>query len=301
MLNDEKVAFILRRYGHDCLTFWIGLLTKCDDGTLTMDEEIFADLCLLETKRYEEIRSVFIKRGLASIDDDGHLVVINWDEYQVGESTERVRRYRDKARNTSEALQERPCNANETQMERLELEGELEGEEEGEGERASSLPAPAPVFLDQEQKEREEGTTATPSAIVEEWHAALSAFAHTAVEPPPKAASWAAAVMSVCHGDMDQARRLQREYFEHWRDLWFATSKGDKGKPADARAPDFDFRAYCANIVTIAARVAASAPPPRRESAPDLEPPPTPEERDEAALILAAANARAGFGSRSVA
>ena len=58
VLNDEKISFIVRRYGHECLTFWIGVLTKCEDGILEMDEEIFAELCLVEWKRYEDRKSV---------------------------------------------------------------------------------------------------------------------------------------------------------------------------------------------------------------------------------------------------
>jgi len=279
ILNDEKVSFILRRYGHDCLTFWIGLLTKVEDGVLYEDEDIFSDLCLLETKRYEEIRSVFIQRGLVSMDDEGHLVVNNWDEYQVGESTERVRRFREKAIANTETLQKRTCNALETKMERVEGEGYREGDREGEGERAS---APPPPVMTSEQSQEEE--PATTQAVVEEWHQELAKFTGGKSPPPqPQAASWAQSVVAIAGGSMTKARALCAEYFSSWRDLWFATARSDKGKPAAARAPDFDFRQYCANIPAIAARIAAKAPP---RPAPPEEPPPTPEERDAMATAL---------------
>lgn len=282
-LNDEKVAFLMRRYGHECLTFWVGILTKADEGVLLMDEDMFADLCLLEDKRYQELRDVFVKRGLVAIDADGHMVVVNWDEYQTGESTERVRRFRDAQRakaptsnapddETPRSDDETPGNVTATEMERLEGEGELEGEveEEGEGENASAAPPPAVI---------PESEKATPAAIVADWYEALSRFSHSPATPPPKAQSWAVAIVAYSGGDMARARAIRAEYFEHWRDLWFATCKADKAKPIEARAPDFDFRAYCSNAQTIATRLAAR-PAPARSRAPDPpEPPMTDEER----------------------
>jgi hypothetical protein len=300
ILNDEKVSFILRRYGHDCLTFWIGMLTKCEDGVLHEDEDIFADLCLLETKRYEEIRSVFIKRGLVSVDADGLLVVNNWDEYQVGESTERVRRFREKANANNETLQKRECNADETKMERVEGEGELEGDREGEGGGAREDAPPAPDGDDFGEEEVPDQAPASPDAVVRDWFNALSSFTRARVEPPPKAAAWAQSVISIAGGDMAKVLALRQEYFDSWRELWFAYSRGDKGKPERDRAPDFDFRQYCANIPAIASRIAAREHPPARPVYP-REPPPTPEERSEAAAVLAQAMAAAGYERAKIA
>jgi hypothetical protein len=290
VLNDEKVSFIIRRYGHDCLTFWIGLLTKCEDGVLDMDEEIFADLCLLETKRYEEIRGVFIKRGLVELDGNGLMVVLNWDEYQVGESTKRVRRYRDHQRNGNET----ECNAPETEMERLEGEGELEGEVEEEGEEEGREDAPPAPSCVSNSQELEEPSEVSPRAIVQDWYNALSELSGTRVEPPSKAHGWALSVVPVCRGDPLRIQQLRREYFDHWRELWFATARGSRGTPDTAKAPDFDFRAYCANIAHLAARLAAKAPPPPLKRAP-TEPPPTPDERAEAAAAFAEACSRTAF------
>jgi hypothetical protein len=100
-LSDEKIAFLMRRYGHETLTFWVGLLTKAEDGVLLEDEEVFADLCQLEEKRYQEIRGIFLKHGLVVEDEDRHLIIPTWSEYQVGESTERSRRFRDRKRDAT--------------------------------------------------------------------------------------------------------------------------------------------------------------------------------------------------------
>jgi len=266
VLNDEKVSFILRRYGHDCLTFWIGILTKCDDGVLSMDEDMFADLCLLETKRYEEIRDVFIKRGLVELTDEGQLAVVNWDEYQVGESTKRVRNYRERQCNGDET----PCNAHETEKERLE--GEEEGDKEGEGERAHEAAPPLVKVIEE----------ASPRAVVADWYSALSREINgTAPPEAPKAEAWAAGVVAVCGGDLAKAKRFRAEYFASWKDLWFAKTK--------AGAPDFDFRAYCGNISTLAARVETLAPKGYGPCIPSTSPPPTPEEREAAACALGVA------------
>jgi len=285
-LNDEKVAFLMRRYGHECLTFWVGLLTKAEDGVLLMDEDMFADLCLLEDKRFQELRDVFVKRGLVALNADGHLVVVNWDEYQVGESTERVRRFRDAQRakdpEPDTPAPVTPSNGTETQwsvtetgMKRLEGEGELEGEveEEGEGERASAAPPPADIS---------KAEKATPEAIVADWYEALAQFSHAAATPPPKAASWAVTIVAYSGGDMARAKAIRAEYFAHWRELWFATCKADKAKPIEARAPDFDFRAYCSNAQAIAARLAAKPTPARPRALDPPEPPLTEEEKTQA-------------------
>lgn len=126
-LADEKVAFLMRRYGHEIFTLWIGLLTQSEEGVLTMDEDVFADLVQIEEKRFGELRGILIKRGMVIENDSGYLEIPNWDEYQTGESTERVRAYRE--RRKAETLQKRPCNEEKrtaTEMERVEVEVEEE-------------------------------------------------------------------------------------------------------------------------------------------------------------------------------
>ena len=69
VLGDEKIAFLMRRYGHETFTFWIGLLTHTDYGVLLEDEEVFADACQITEKRYSEIRGIFLKYGLVEEDE----------------------------------------------------------------------------------------------------------------------------------------------------------------------------------------------------------------------------------------
>ena len=83
-------------------------------------------------------------------------------------------------------------------------------------------------------------------------------------------------------GNMAKARAIRAEYFEHWRELWFATCKADKHKPIEARAPDFDFRAYCSNAQSIAARIAAKPAPVKPREPEPPEPPLTEEEQAQA-------------------
>jgi len=164
ILSDEKIAFLIHRYGHEILSFWIGLMSKVDpdDGVLYEDDEIFAEVCHLEINRYMEIRDVFLKYGLVMEDEDHRLIIINWKAYQLGESTERVRQHRERQRakssrvepnpgdavpaeerpsNGDETLLKRDCNRDETQLKRsgnghettdidIELELELDSEKE---------------------------------------------------------------------------------------------------------------------------------------------------------------------------
>ena len=150
ILSDAKVAFAVRRHGHECMTFWIGLLTMCEDGVLAMDEDIFADSLFIEAKRYAEIREVFVSRGLVDQDAAGRLVVRNWAAYQHGESTERSRQFRERQRNADATPAQRGCNADATPAQRGcnadatpaqrdatgDIEGDGEGDEEAHEERA---------------------------------------------------------------------------------------------------------------------------------------------------------------------
>jgi len=299
LLNDEKISFIIRRYGHDCITFWIGVLTKCEDGLLLEDEDVFADLCMLEETRYKEIRGIFLKRGLLE-EEDGVLRVVNWSEYQVGESTERSRKYRA----AQKAGKEEPepsqpsepatsCNGDATECNAratTEGEGELEGEVEKEGEGESVSSATPPVFNQNNQKPDIAGL------IVADWFHTLSELTWTQATPPPKAREWAQAVANTVRGDISMALRIRAEYFTHWRDLWFAVAKGDMKKEPEKRAPDYDFRAYCLNIVSIAARVGNNAQKRNPILSRMVEPIPTMEEREAAAELIAEMAASMPFG-----
>lgn len=318
LLNDEKIAFIIRRYGHDCITFWIGILTKCEDGLLLEDEDVFADLCMLEETRYKEIRGVFIKRGLL-VEENGRLRVSNWEEYQVAESTDRVRQHREAKKQESAAPEpaageapEAPaasgavtdcnasvttcngdvtnCNADET----TEGEGELEGEVEREGEGESACAPPSPVFQNPSPE------IASPDRIVADWIDALSSQTGVQATPPPKAREWAAIVQSTVKNNMPLAQKLRAEYFSHWRELWFAVAKGDMKKEPFARAPDFDFRAYCTNIVTLAGRLSEQAPPVLARSGRVSEPLPSQEEREQTAAMIKKMAAGTPFGAAMV-
>lgn len=147
VLSDPTLSFCMRRYGNDIAVLWIGILTNTENGVLAVEEDILADQCILEEKRYRELRSVLVKRGMIEVDDDdpdGKIVVPNWFEYQESESAERVRRFRErkKASTTTSDLSETDGlhsnapvtvgNGNETETSRVEVEIEEEGEEEAE-------------------------------------------------------------------------------------------------------------------------------------------------------------------------
>lgn len=333
ILTDEKIAFILRRYGHDCMTFWVGVLTRCEGGVLLMEEEIFADLCLLETKRYEEIRGIFIKRGLLGEDEEGRLIVLNWGEYQVADSTERSRECRARKR-AATAIPPPPSGAglegngdatateqDATPMQRTcngdaTTEGEGEGEAEGEGGSAQAREAPSPPQANLPGSTPPPSPTPDPDLaaareLVADWYEGLRQKTGVVVTPPPKAEAFALGLVRALGGDIAKARRLREEYFRTWRDHWFAVVRGDMQRPADQRRPDFDFRAYATSapahlLAQLAAREErtaakdfSTAPPLDDE---DLRPP-TEEDRAQVAEAMSRAPAHLvralGIGQRA--
>lgn len=96
LLRDEKIHFIIKKYGHDTMVVWTGLLTECERGVLEMDEEIFAEVCIMDMQRFEEIKKVFIKFGLVTQCNGEKLKVTNWEKYQFSDSYERVKAHREK-------------------------------------------------------------------------------------------------------------------------------------------------------------------------------------------------------------
>lgn len=95
-LRDEKIHFILKRYGHDAIVFWVGLISECSSqGILEIDEDIFTEILLIDPQRYQEIRSIFMRYNLVTLCDDKKLKVTNWEKYQYCQSYERVKRFRE--------------------------------------------------------------------------------------------------------------------------------------------------------------------------------------------------------------
>lgn len=77
-LRDEKVHFIIKKYGHDTMVVWTGLLTECERGVLEMDEEIFAEVCIMDLQRFDEIKKALIESGLITINHAGRISVTLW-------------------------------------------------------------------------------------------------------------------------------------------------------------------------------------------------------------------------------
>lgn len=111
LLRDEKIHFIIKKYGHDTMVVWAGLLTECNRGVLEMDEEIFAEVCIMDMQRFEEIKKIFIKFELVTQCNGEKLKVTNWEKYQFSDSYERVKAHREKKSIPSVT----ECNADETE------------------------------------------------------------------------------------------------------------------------------------------------------------------------------------------
>lgn len=95
-LRDEKIHYIIKRHGHDTMVVWTGLLSECRSGLLEMPEEVFAEICLIEQARFNEIIKIFTDFELVTRCNGEKLCVVNWNKYQFSESYDRVKAFRQK-------------------------------------------------------------------------------------------------------------------------------------------------------------------------------------------------------------
>lgn len=256
VLGDEKISFLMRRYGHETFTFWIGLLAHSEDGVLLEDEEVFADACQLEEKRYLEIRGIFLKYHLVEEDEQKHLVIKNWDEYQLSDSTERVRRWREKQK-PDETLPKRECNEGVTTE--GEVEGEVEGEEEKEGEDACAHEDPPIPTTEAEGQPHDSEPSGSPPhfQIAFHWYSRYTKATARPIAPSERDHLRGLELWRRLGGDLSLVDQAIGIYFDRWSELWFAR----KGKKAPF-TPDFSFGAFCGHIEEILAlqSPAAAAP-----------------------------------------
>jgi hypothetical protein len=219
-----------------------------DSGVLFEDEEVFANLCLLEDKRYKEIRGIFIKHGLVVEDEEAHLVIVNWAEYQLGESTTRVRAHR--ARQKDETLPKRECNANETGD--IDIERE---EEEGDARAREDAPPHEDLSANPEARPLLEASGASPPIptpkpshldIARNWYARRAKETGSTIRPSKRDFQLSRELMDRIGGDLEIVNVAIETYFTRWNDLWFARTP---------RAPpyrtDFSFGAFCRNFAEI--------------------------------------------------
>jgi len=119
-LEDTKVQMLMKQFGNGCVTLLVTMFTKSEEGRLTISDEEAAYLCQYDIEEYKKILDGVIKCGILYRDADGIICVTNWNKYQIGSSTERVRNYR--LRNSCVT----PMKQNATVSKRVELELELE-------------------------------------------------------------------------------------------------------------------------------------------------------------------------------
>jgi hypothetical protein len=247
ILNDETMAFLMRRYGHETLTFWVGLMSQVDQdsGRLELDEDILADLCQLEEKRYAEIRGIFLKYKLV-VEEDKKLVIVNWKEKQQGDSTERVRRHRERQKDATgdETLPKRECNADETGEEEEEEEREEEEDEE------KRIP-PAPVKAEKDQQQSQP----PHFAVAAHWYARYAKATARLISPSEKDNLRGLELFRRVSGDMALVDQAIGVYFTNWQDLWYAR----KGKAPPYQA-DFSFASFCSHIDALLAETSAPTP-----------------------------------------
>jgi hypothetical protein len=175
--NDEKLRFMITKYGHECSFIWMALLTRADDdGVVSMERDVLAYLCIVDEARLGELLTAFSKKGFISIADDESITIVNWHEYQdvESESAERVRNWREKKRAvTSGAASEEPKTDNDesspsnvtvTLLKREVKRQDIDIEEDKEKEKEYKTEAPVFLLSDELNPNRTDGTTRIETA-----------------------------------------------------------------------------------------------------------------------------------------
>ena len=97
-LKDAKLRFVIKRYGWDCWGVFSGLMTETEEGTLTLEEEIFADFLYIQEKRFQEIVSILAKYNFIQRNEAGQITLTNWSKYQTSAEEMEEKREADRAR-----------------------------------------------------------------------------------------------------------------------------------------------------------------------------------------------------------
>jgi len=205
LLRDEKIHFIIKKYGHDTMVVWTGLLTECERGVLEMDEEIFAEVCIMDMQRFEEIKKIFLKFGLVTQCNGEKLKISNWEKYQFSDSYERVKAHREK-KSSVNVTERNELVTDEKQ--KVTLEGEEEGDVEEEKETgAASAPG--------------RSKAASPSCPHEEIIAAY----HETLPTCPRVREWTETRQSLLRSRWRDDPK--RQTLEWWRKFFAYVSESD--------------------------------------------------------------------------
>lgn len=126
-MTDSKIQTLLKRYGDVTVTLLVTLMTVTDDGIIVTPIDEIAVICNRTDQEILDLIDKIIERGILSRQENGILVFNNWEKYQQNESTNRVRKFREKNKESvTETLHERysngKCNGNVTVEEEVEVE-----------------------------------------------------------------------------------------------------------------------------------------------------------------------------------
>lgn len=250
-LEDQKIGFLIQRYGHEISTLWIMALTQAnDDGLIATDPEILQYLTHIEAKRFDELIGIMEKHHLLERNQE-EIRVVNWAKYQESSSAERTRQYRAKK-------EQKTCDTNVTNGDNagdakvtgeLELELELEEEEEEEKEEEEEA-----SFFTESRKPEIKGEKPEHFEIAYLWYKRYTQETSMLIAPDERDMKKALELWRRIRGDISTARRVIDIYFSRWRDLWWACStESRKNTQAENKKAVFDFGAWCTRFPEILA------------------------------------------------
>lgn len=168
-IDDEKIRFVIKRYGHDCWTVFTAMLMKSKNGVLELDQEVFADSLFIEEARFQEIKKILSKYDLICIDEEGRPFLPKWDLYQGTQdeieairfaNSQRQKRFREskKSSNVTDNVTVTTGNVSialpVTLSNAIELEGEVELEEEAEKREGEQPAKPSAPVRNPEKKSK---------------------------------------------------------------------------------------------------------------------------------------------------
>lgn len=264
VLQDEKIRFLLRKHGHEVITFWVGLLTSNDDGIITTEQEILADVFEMQEEKFIEIKTAFIKYNIISENEDG-IVINNWKHYQQSESTERVKKYRERQKEIKTSMKQSngddvtKCNGDVTpcnEMKRIDIDIDIDKDKE---EESSSVYDSSSLIQQNEKLKKSNTHTFDISTnsnspphfeIAYYWYNKLAEKTAKLISPSEIDMKKALELYKRINGDVSRCKNGVDKYFAEWEQIWFAQTKDSRTKKTDKK-PEYSFSSFCSNFAEL--------------------------------------------------
>ena len=104
--GDPKVQSMAEKYQRRLVMLFC---LQCDDSLVNLRDDEIAFSLRISTEELKETYDVFIDKGFISFDDEENILIENWNkrQFKSDNSTERVRKYRERKRNVPETAKKK--------------------------------------------------------------------------------------------------------------------------------------------------------------------------------------------------